>query len=234
MYYATEFKNRVGDLRTNRIEGYQSYDEFVKRFLYQIFSKIEQIDTQYREIGRRIDRWTFLSEANSSFEHHRLIEDSTKQTKQVADNIESLQRTIAHLLENAEKFAAIFFVYYLGSILKAPLTDTFVVPQRLRNLTGISFDYNFLWATIALLVTINMFGNRGYACKNAYKFAKRLGELILRGSLNIVFSRIDRALPPRSRFKGKLSLIERDKFFGPEMGGSAGQNNRTSQDSTID
>lgn len=88
-YYANTFKDQIKDLRIGRIEGYQSYDQFIRRNVYQLFSKIDQIGQRYDLLGRRIERWILMSEADTS----------------------------RKLLDNAENFATIFLVYYGGVII---------------------------------------------------------------------------------------------------------------------
>lgn len=55
-YYAASFRNQVKDLRIVRIEGWQPYHEFVRRYLFQIFDGIQSIGRRYEALGRKIDR----------------------------------------------------------------------------------------------------------------------------------------------------------------------------------
>jgi hypothetical protein len=89
-YYSGTFKDQIQDLRIKRIEGYQSYDQFIRRNVYQLFAKIDQIGRRYEALSKRIERWIIMSEADTS----------------------------RKLLDNAENFATIFLVYYGGVIIE--------------------------------------------------------------------------------------------------------------------
>jgi hypothetical protein len=94
-YYANTFKEQIGDLRIEKIEGYQSYDQFIRRNVYQLFSKIDQIGQRYDLLGRRVERWILMSEADTS----------------------------RKLLDNAENFATVFLVYYGGVVIEKFLKE---------------------------------------------------------------------------------------------------------------
>lgn len=56
-YYAETFQLRMADLRIRRIEGWQPYDEFARRYVLQLFEQIAGFGTRYEALGRRIDRF---------------------------------------------------------------------------------------------------------------------------------------------------------------------------------
>lgn len=149
-YYAQAFKDRLPDLRVGRIEGYQPYDAFARRFVYQVFARIEQVGQLYRTVVHETNRWTFLSEANSSSEFHEGISEATDQIKIVAKHLVRLQRHARDLLLNAEKFAAIFLVYYVGSIfvkfLHAAPFDIHISES----------DFNTFWGVIVIIVILDL------------------------------------------------------------------------------
>lgn len=170
-YYAEAFRSRIQDLRIGRIEGFQPYDAFARRRIFQLFSKIDQIGRRYDALGRRVDRWTFLSDANSSSRFYDKIQQTTSEIQLVAQQIKNLQKTADEFLHNAEKFATVFLVYYVGYVLKEFVTDLKIVSIDERT-------FNQFWFFAIITVVMDVTGNEGKASKGVYLFVSSIGKLV--------------------------------------------------------
>lgn len=96
-YYAGEFRNHLPHLRIVRISNWQPYNDFVSRYIFQLFARIDKVGQRYKAAGNRIGRILSL--------------------KQI-DGISGNQVNHGRLLRNAELIALTFLVYYTGSALK--------------------------------------------------------------------------------------------------------------------
>jgi hypothetical protein len=198
-YYAAAFKERLVDLRVGRIEGYQPYDAFVRRYIYALFGKIDQIGRRYDALSRRIDRWTFLSEADSSSNFYEAINRSTNEIKEVATKIGDLQGKAGTLLNNAEKFATVFAVYYVGSVAVEFISaGPYNVSDEVKE-----FAYA-IWAAVMLVVVLDVAGNNAGWSKNVFRFVGFLAGLLFTpvnrggGSIKDAWTR---AFPPKTANK---------------------------------
>lgn len=165
-YYANTFKDQIVDLRIDKIEGYQSYDQFIRRNVYQLFSKIDQIGRRYDALAKRIEQWIMMSEADAS----------------------------RKLLDNAENFATIFIVYYVGyiskqyfeklncekgrldySISQLMCNDSMIhITEMLKN------NYNDIWMIVLILVIGDVLGNDKEITITVYKILKKIFELLFK------------------------------------------------------
>jgi hypothetical protein len=102
-YYVREFERNIANLRCKRIEGFQPYDQFVKRRMYGAFDYIKRIGDRYRELRQEIDLI--------------LRNDNSTKVRQVANRLETDARETNALLHAAEIIIAFPLVYYLGHIL---------------------------------------------------------------------------------------------------------------------
>ncbi|MBI1187909.1 MAG: DUF3422 family protein [Alphaproteobacteria bacterium] len=162
-YYADAFKERLPDLRVGRIEGYQPYDAFVRRYVYQTFSKIDQVGRRYEALGRRLDRWTFLSSAENADAFQR-------QLKTAADEMSAVVKKIGLLQTTAERFATIFVVYYIGYILKSAAQNTPIRPF-----------YDWIWAAAVVVVVMDVAGNESRISGWVYGRISALSTQIFKG-----------------------------------------------------
>ncbi len=101
-YFFGQFENVLKDLNVDRIEGWQPYDEFVKRRLYNIYDYIDRMGTRLRSLQQRSDNFLQLRAVH-------LISESQKRSERTQWNIEKLQKT-------AELVAGVALAYYLGSV----------------------------------------------------------------------------------------------------------------------
>lgn len=138
-YYADTFKTRICDLRIVRLEGWQPYDEFVRRYLYQLFDMISAIGTRYDALGRRIDRI-------QSFEVGRQIVGQTEQTAAQTKAATSLQT-------RGEDIAILAGLYYGYQLLtKIPAFDISLYYAG---------EYLVVAAAVASVADTMLFGRRG-------------------------------------------------------------------------
>lgn len=146
--YADEFVSRLQDLRVDRIEGYPPYDAFARRRVIHLFARIQQIGRRYTALGRRVDRWAFLIEADSATKFH--------------EDIRELQRTTKNLSENGEKFASIFFVYYAGYIAKEFLAGSGAGHEAKTAFTSV-------WLAILVLSVVDAAAYDGRLARWTYR-----------------------------------------------------------------
>ncbi len=104
-YYAQVYRERLQDLRIVRIEGWQPYDEFVRRTIYRDFDFIDRLGARYAQLGERISRLV---------------------ARELADNIQKnqlaslgVQSELMWLQTFAEPIGTAAFIYYVGQILFA-------------------------------------------------------------------------------------------------------------------
>lgn len=123
-YYAHEFQAAVRHLRIVRVGDWQPYDDFVQRYILHLFARIDRIGNRYESLGRRVDRLLFVKQAE-------LLDSYTKSVNRTVREIDSATRALnasaleqikasekqVSLLEDAELFAAVFLIYYVGSVL---------------------------------------------------------------------------------------------------------------------
>ncbi len=95
-YYAETFRQRIKEMRVQRLEGWQSYDDFFRRNLYPTFDQIDQIGARYAALANRINRLTV----------------ACNQT-----NIESMMVEVAALLRLGDVVGGAAFTYYGGHVL---------------------------------------------------------------------------------------------------------------------
>ncbi|MBU6373235.1 MAG: DUF3422 family protein [Alphaproteobacteria bacterium] len=154
--YGDEFKSRIEDLRVGRIEGYPPYDAFARRRVIHLFARIEQIGRRIAMFGRRIDRWAFLIDADSSTKFH--------------EDIRNLQQTTKNLSENGEKFASIFFVYYAGAIVKEYVIGT--------HDPALKSTFVAIWLAVLALAVIDAAAYNGAIARNVYRLIGFLGACV--------------------------------------------------------
>ncbi len=94
--YAQAFKNRVIELRVRRLEGWEPYDLFVQRTLYQEFDFIDAVGRRYEAMEARVQR---LTQAQNLGE------------------LEEVERDMRHILAIGEIIGWTAFAYYLSRIL---------------------------------------------------------------------------------------------------------------------
>lgn len=71
--YVAEFENRLPDLGSYRIEGWEPYPEFVRRRLTQSYAAIQQVAPLQQEVQSRIDQLTAFMNAKSDGRIQRSI-----------------------------------------------------------------------------------------------------------------------------------------------------------------
>jgi hypothetical protein len=117
-YYAEAYKDRLRDLRVVRIEGWQPYDEFVRRYLFQFFGDISRIGERYESLSRRLARYVELA-----------------QTQQIRLNGESMRK----LLSIGDLVGTVAVTYYGGTIF-AEIWHSLLAKSPVHNTGGVSID----------------------------------------------------------------------------------------------
>ncbi len=127
-YYVESFRNLMEMMKTGRVEGFQPYDVFVRRRLFDTFDYINRVGIRYDDLRRQI---AFLIDSN---QQHVIVE----QTKATND-----------LLRTAEVLSVIPISYYAGSALSeigAELARTWPIfgwPKWLYFLVGLALGLPF-------------------------------------------------------------------------------------------
>lgn len=122
-YYVNQINSLLQTLRIVRIEGFQPYDQFIRRRLYGTFDFIERIGVLYAdlrsEITLQLDRQRtqeFMSLGNNIKSNTDAIQDFAEQTSARA-------KTTNLLLDNAEFLIALPVFYYFGKIISDIFLD---------------------------------------------------------------------------------------------------------------
>jgi uncharacterized membrane-anchored protein len=114
-YYVQSFRSRMSDMRVSRLEGWQPYDQFFQRNLYQVFDEIDRIGKRYEALSDRINRLTIARNAAQLREWQKGIRALVKE-------MTAADRTILQIQELGEWIGLTAFAYYGGHILAAVLS----------------------------------------------------------------------------------------------------------------
>ncbi len=128
---AQSYKQTLTDLEVERIEGCQTYDEFMRRRVFHEFDAIDRIGIRVERLSNRATNLLSLVDTTNELENGRKIADMTSQVAESQammaksqhsmlasqDSIAASERKIAHLQGTAELLVATGAIYYFGSIL---------------------------------------------------------------------------------------------------------------------
>jgi len=122
--YSETYRSRLQDLRIVRIEGWQPYDEFVRRTLFKDFDYVNFIGDRYAALRRRIEQLNSLLLTRRLEQYSASVDRTSKLLHQAADaSVElaaatnGLIKTSVELGVFAEVIGGGAFVYYIGSML---------------------------------------------------------------------------------------------------------------------
>ena len=118
--YAKAYRERLQDLRIVRIEGWQTYDEFMRRNLFLEFDYVSLVGERYDALGRR------LAQFGSVTEIHRMERNTA---------------ALRELQSIAELVGIVAFVYYAGSVLAECALFVYEHAQKFLSAPG--------WSAIA-------------------------------------------------------------------------------------
>jgi len=104
-HYWRSFAARLEDFRIVRLEGWQAYDAFVKRYLFPEYEFIASVGRRYRAMGQRIDRLMFLHQSEVAQSQH---DDNFKISMQMSESMGQLRK----LQKRAETIAYVALTYY--------------------------------------------------------------------------------------------------------------------------
>jgi hypothetical protein len=140
--YANSFLDTLPHLRITRIAGWQPYDDFINRYIGLLFGRIHRIGLQYDELGRRIDRLIDKERGNRLEAYQGEVQKTLVHLDTLIYEMRKDADRQLDLLGNAELFAIIFGLYYLGSILRYALYETH---RHLLDVFGWQVDYDIAW-----------------------------------------------------------------------------------------
>lgn len=122
-YYAGEFRGTLRHLRSIRIESWQTYDDFVARYIYQLFARIDRVGSRYDALMRRLGLLTTFSLATEISGYQIKVtkalgslERATERLGQAAANQISVSEKQRSLLDEASIIAMAFLSYYIASV----------------------------------------------------------------------------------------------------------------------
>ena len=157
-YYVNQINSLLQTLRIVRIEGFQPYDQFIRRRLYGTFDFIERIGVLYAdlrsEITLQLDRQRtqeFMSLGNNIKSNTDAIQDFAEQTS-------ARTKTTNLLLDNAEFLIALPVFYYFGQILGYILKDLKTLGHL--NISGDSEFFPFILSGIMTFLLLLYFRRR--------------------------------------------------------------------------
>jgi hypothetical protein len=110
-FYVSAFQSLVEDLRTDRIIGYQSYPDFIRRRFSATWDRIDRIGIRHERLARRLD---FLA-------NQLILTGQTRQTRALIHTA----RSQVGLLSTAEVIAVFPISYYLSGTVAAFLDMRF-------------------------------------------------------------------------------------------------------------
>ncbi|MBV8685650.1 MAG: DUF3422 family protein [Alphaproteobacteria bacterium] len=123
-YYAGEFKRTVPHLRSLRLENWQTYDDFVARYVYQLFARIDRVGTRYDALMRRLSLLTTFSLATEISDYQKNVAGVLKKLHRAAEALKnsagsqvSVSEKQRSLLHEASFIAMAFLSYYVSSVL---------------------------------------------------------------------------------------------------------------------
>ena len=102
-YYADIFEKRVKELRIHRLEGFEPYDVFIARSLYQVFNFISTVGTRYTLLAERLSRLAITHE----------MERTAILTAEISD----VQKKVLKIQRLGEAIGIGAFAYYVGHII---------------------------------------------------------------------------------------------------------------------
>jgi hypothetical protein len=117
-YYSQTYRDLVDHLRVIKIGEFQPYNEFVKRYFFHMFDRIERVARRYENMGRRIDRLLFYKQAESADSYQKAVSASVEQLVGVTDALNANTSKSGHLLETGENVGWLIAIYYIGSAIK--------------------------------------------------------------------------------------------------------------------
>lgn len=109
-YYVQAFRERMSDMRVKRLEGWQPYDEFFQRNLYQVFDEIDQIGKRYEALAERINRLIVARNADR-------LRRSQENIKDLVSEMATADRTIARIQKLGELVGLVAVTYYGGHVI---------------------------------------------------------------------------------------------------------------------
>lgn len=123
-YYAGTFRTRVDEMRFIRLEGWEPYDEFVKRNIYQTYDFIDGVGSRYQTLAERVHRLTAAHNAEklNGFQDNigslvQRMTDLTVEINDVQNDVKGLQQKILEIQDLGEAIGIGAFAYYGGQII---------------------------------------------------------------------------------------------------------------------
>jgi uncharacterized membrane-anchored protein len=102
-YYADAFQKRVTEMRIHRLDGFEPYDIFIARNLYQVFNFISTVGVRYQALAERTLR---LATSHN-------VERMTNMTSE----INAVQQKVLKIQRLGEAIGIGAFAYYVGHII---------------------------------------------------------------------------------------------------------------------
>lgn len=82
----------MSDLRIYRYRRWQPYDEFNRRYVFQIFDRIQRTQRIFDHVRRELERRYLMRSMASTDSYQKLVEENTRKMEATTRSIEKLQR----------------------------------------------------------------------------------------------------------------------------------------------
>lgn len=116
-YYVETFKRILPDLRIGRIEGFQPYDEFIRRRYGLVWDRINRIGIRRERLAQRFDFFSNRVETAEQVRQSKALNDQNTASKNILQQIEKQNINQTQLMHAAHWIETVALSYYGGLIL---------------------------------------------------------------------------------------------------------------------
>jgi hypothetical protein len=154
-YYVKSFERHLEGLRCSRVEGFQPYDQFVKRRMYGAFDYIKRVGDRYRELRAEVE--LIIQKNNTASFKHLVgnIDSTVVESQKIHKEIEKVETRMASVLsrlelnaqenmflqESAEFIIAIPLIYYLGHVISIVMKEENLMSYCISAVTAFLIIY---------------------------------------------------------------------------------------------
>jgi Protein of unknown function (DUF3422) len=124
-YYAAEFRSSLRDMKLVKINYYQTYEEFVSRYIFKLFDRIDRVGNRLDYLEKRVNSLMELHQSRLMRQYqddvtHTLfgLRQAVNSMATAAGDMSGTTKKQYHTLLTAEWFAVAFLVYYFFSVIE--------------------------------------------------------------------------------------------------------------------
>jgi hypothetical protein len=157
-YYVKQINNLLPTLRICRIEGFQPYDQFIRRRLYGTFDFIERMGVVYADLRSEITLQLDRQRTQQFMLLADTIKTNTTAITVFTEHTAKRQKTTNLLLDNAEFLIALPVFYYFGQIISYIIEDLKTLGNL--NISGGSEFFPFILSGTITFLLVRYFRRR--------------------------------------------------------------------------